>query len=619
MTQVDVLIVGAGPAGYMLANALSHFGISKVLIIDKRDKRVSAGQADGIQPRTIEIFQGYGLAQRLLAEANYMCMAAMYNPDPNGGGIRCTERLPDITAPDARWPHELTLHQGGIEAIFVDSMRSRGLEVRFSTTVAEMELDQSLVGDPSAHAVKAKLVTTGTDGDQQETQMVQAKFAVGCDGAHSWVRRWMGHEMEGEQTDIIWGVMDGKPQTDFPDWRCKSPVHSEHGSCVVLPRENNSLRLYIQLDSSKGGGGEPGGRVDRSKYRLEDIQESAKQILRPYHITYPEIDWWTIYVIGQRVASAYSKSSRVFIAGDACHTHSPKAGQGANSSMGDTHNLAWKLFLTLKGLSTCHETLLGTYELERRKFAQDLIDFDKEFSSLVSGKPLSETHPEGVSHEKFVEAFTKFGSFSSGIGIRYEAYASGENVLLVPPTVEEQSLAKHVCVGQRVPTSIVIKAGDGRPMELHDTMPTNGSFRVLIWAGDVVEEPKALEAVKVASSVLSGSVKAHTPKGQAMDSVIDILTISTSKTETQFLQYLPLELRLGGDMRGWEKVYCDQPAYGGRTREQIGGKAFEHFGIAKDQGAIIVVRPDGHVSLITSIASPEKVRDYFGRFLKRFT
>lgn len=262
------------------------------------------------------------------------------NPDPETGGIRCTERLPDVNAPTARWPHELTLHQGGIEAIFRDAMKSKGIGIRFGTTVASMDVrveEAAEWADIELRPVTAVLAKAN-DPAQQPTTEVRAKFAVGCDGAHSWTRRWMGHTMEGEQTDYIWGVMDGEPETDFPDWRCKSAVHSNSGSCMVLPRENNSLRLYIQMDSQSA---DRDGRIDRSTYKLEDIQDAAKNILKPYSIHFPKVDWWTIYVIGQRVASGFrSSDGRVFIAGDACHTHSPKAGQGANAAMGDAHNVS---------------------------------------------------------------------------------------------------------------------------------------------------------------------------------------------------------------------------------------------------------------------------------------
>ena len=370
-----------------LLSALLHLGINKVLIVDQREAGVEAGQADGIQPRTIEIMQSYGLAARLLQEANFMCMASMYNPDPKTGQITCTERLSDVHAPTARWPHELTLHQGGIEAIFRDAMLEKGLKIQFGKTVEDMQVDEALLTERDGHPITAKIISSKT---KEAVGQVKAKYVVGCDGAHSWTRKWLGYEMQGEQTDYVWGVMDGVPVTNFPDWRCKSAIHSLDGSCMVLPREDNKLRLYIQLAAQSGESEKTSGqaqqpqingaaeaktltRIDRGQYGLEDIKSKVVKILAPYHMEFPKVEWWTVYVIGQRVASAFAKHSRVFICGDACHTHSPKAGQGANASMGDANNvsvllairlhdtdpfsladvaqLAWKLAMSLKGLA----------------------------------------------------------------------------------------------------------------------------------------------------------------------------------------------------------------------------------------------------------------------------
>ena len=141
--------------------------------------------------------------------------------------------------------------------------------------------------------------------------------------------------------DYIWGVVDMIPETDFPDIRCKAAVHSENGSCMVIPREGDIVRLYIQLTSSDVLG--PDGRVDKTKMGPEKLMQVAQKSFQPFKITAGAFDWWTIYIsmsrtysprnytddqpVGQRVASRFSIRERVFIVGDACHTHSPKAGK----------------------------------------------------------------------------------------------------------------------------------------------------------------------------------------------------------------------------------------------------------------------------------------------------
>lgn len=184
-SKVDVLIVGAGPAGVMCANALSLAGVN-VRIVDERDAKVATGQADGIAPRTTEVFQSYGLADRLLREGCRVYMAAFYNPNETGG-IELSNRAPDVTAPSARYPFELALHQGAIEAIFLDSMKTRGVEVQRSTRPTEIELsnDAAELVDPTSYPVKVTLERLSLDGTAHH-EVVHAKFVLGADGAHSW-------------------------------------------------------------------------------------------------------------------------------------------------------------------------------------------------------------------------------------------------------------------------------------------------------------------------------------------------------------------------------------------------------------------------------------------------
>ncbi|EED83161.1 predicted protein [Postia placenta Mad-698-R] len=440
-SDVDVLIIGAGPAGLMCAMALSHAGVN-VRIIDQRSAKVTAGQADGIQPRIVEVFQdlgtivvwqSYGLADRLFKEAVQVHMAAFYNPSPHGG-IERTDRAADVTAPTARWPFEMALHQGGIEQIFLDSMASKGVHVErpIMPTFIELSQNEAELKDPSSHPAKVVLKHLEVPEGKSDTEIVYAKFVVGCDGAHSWIRKEFGITMEGEQTDLgpkassdiadigksdyIWGVLDLIPDTDFPDIRNRCAVHSHNGSCMIIPREGDKVRLYIQLADQDVLDSK--GRVDKSKVGPEKIMEVANKSLYPYVMsTSHPIDWWTLYIstvspfvviqkltcaiVGQRVANKYSVHERVLIAGDACHTHSPKAGQGMNASMNDTHNLAWKLAHVLRGWADI--SLLKTYEFERRKYAQDLISFDKRFAALFSGKPRTEGSEDGVTHEEFME------------------------------------------------------------------------------------------------------------------------------------------------------------------------------------------------------------------------
>ncbi|EIW75097.1 hypothetical protein CONPUDRAFT_147281 [Coniophora puteana RWD-64-598 SS2] len=599
---VDVLVIGAGPAGLMCANALAHAGVN-VRVVDKRPAKVAAGQADGIQPRTIEVLQSYGLADRLIREGNQMHVAAFYNPNEKGE-IECTGRAPDVTAPTARFPFEITLHQGAIESIFLDSMRERGVTVERPIVPSALVFDELKLSDPSAYAVKVTLQHLETEESPSREEIVNAKFVVGADGAHSWVRKTLDISMDGEQTDYIWGVVDMVPDTNFPDIRNRTAIHSVNGSCMVIPREGDKVRLYIQL-ADRDVLDPATGRVDRERMSPEKLMAVARKTFLPYVLKDPQgFDWWTIYIIGQRVASKFSVHERVFIAGDACHTHSPKAGQGMNASMNDTHNLAWKITHVLRGWADM--ALLKTYELERRKYAQDLIDFDKKFSALFSGKPRTDAVQDGVTHEQFLSAFQIFGGFTSGIGVHYAP----------SPLVDARHqacavAAAHLVVGQRMPPHVFVRAADSRPVDIQDMIPADARFKVLVFAGRVgAHEPTApaparLERLRAVAGALEGPGSfLRRWSGEAFD-VITITAGTNGRAVNLF--DLPEVLR-----SHWSKVLTDDMDVT-RTR---GGGAYERFGIDPDEVTLVIVRPDGYVGMVAPASRIEDVNAYFAGFMR---
>jgi len=364
---------------------------------------------------------------------------------------------------------------------------------------------------------------------------------------------------------------------------------------MIIPREGDKIRLYIQLSEKDIGKDGQTGRVDRSKIGAKQLMEVAKRTFKPYYIDHVgEVDWWTIYVIGQRVASQYSVNERVFIAGDACHTHSPKAGQGMNASMNDSHNLIWKLTHVLRG--NADMSLLKTYEFERRKYAQDLIDFDKKFSALFSGKPRTEENQDGVSHEDFLKAFQTFGAFTSGIGVHYAPS------IITNPT--HQSLSQHQLIGTRILPQVFIRAADGRPYEIQDLLPADTKFKVLVFAGDTTKHEQLRRVQKLAEEISTGE---YGFLQKFRRDVFDVWAISSGKKEKVDYTDLPEVLR-----PHWSHVLLDDTDMYARS----GGGGYERYGVDSERGAIVVVRPDGYVGFVAPFENVKEVHDYFSMFLK---
>ncbi|KAL5513388.1 hypothetical protein ACEPAH_3787 [Sanghuangporus vaninii] len=610
VSTVDVLISGAGPAGLMAANALAKAGVS-VRIVDKKFEKVETGQADGIQPRTIEVFQSYGLAHRLLEEGNQIYYSAFYDPTPEGGiarsgrACRVLKNKSEVDLSGSRYPYSITLHQGAIESIFVDSMAEEGVNVERPVQPAALSLseDESELEDPDSYPVKVVLHKLDASGEA-ETEIVRAKYMLGSDGAHSWVRKELGFTMDGEQTNYVWGVVDTVPVTDFPDIRNRCVIHSLHGSMMVIPREGDVVRFYTQLsDEDAQEVLNVKGRVDMTKWSPEKLLEIGKRQLYPYEVTFPEdkLSWWTLYIIGQRVASAYSKNDRIFIAGDACHTHSPKAGQGMNASMNDTHNLAWKLAYVLRGWA--NRSLLQTYEFERRKYAQDLIDFDRKWSKLFSGKPRTEQNKDGVSHEEMMKAYETFNGFTSGTGIKY-----------APSPITDtrfQHVAGNLPIGIRMPSQVIVRVADARPFDLQDLLPSDTRFKVVIFTGDLnIESQKAkFEEFVSQATEKSGFLTQYGCRSEmsaGWSEVFEVLSVLIGKKETTEYTDVPSALR-----PHWSKVFVDDVAVSGTE----GGKAYSSYGISPE-GAVIIVRPDGYIGTVVPLDGAAALNEYFAGFMK---
>ncbi|KAF8122465.1 FAD binding domain-containing protein [Boletus edulis] len=595
--RVDVLIVGAGPAGVMCANALAMAGVD-VRIIDKRAVKVATGHADGIQPRMIEVLQSYGLAERLMREGYHMHMCAFYNPRPDGG-IERTSRVPSTIPPtSARYPFGVTLSQAAIEDIFLDSMKDRGVEVERPKRPINIEISEDDDELSSLSSYPVKVTVESLDAvNESKTEIVHAKFVVGADGAHSWVRKALGIRMEGEQTDYIWGVVDIVPETDFPDIHMRSNIRSTSGSCKIIPREAGLVRLYIQLSDADVV--DPlTGRADKSKITPQKLISVAKKIFHPFTLADPkEIDWWTVYIIGQRVASSFSVKDRVFIAGDACHTHSPKAGQGMNASMSDTHNLAWKLIQVLREWSSL--SLLKTYEHERRKFAQDLISFDKKYAALFSAKPKTVENGDGVSGEQFSGAFQSFGTLTSGIGVHYSSST------IVDP--KHQKCAKNLLIGKRMPPYIFIRAADISPVEIQDMLPSDVRFKLLLFIGRMTEA-RITELTRFAQELSQPSsfLLKYSPNGD-ISAMFDMITIASGNKEDFDYLRIPEFFR-----PHWTRVLLDDTDVTGNN----GGHGYERFGMDPEQMTLVVVRPDGYVGTIAPFESAAAdMDDYFGSFM----
>ncbi|PCH00610.1 Monooxygenase, FAD-binding [Penicillium occitanis (nom. inval.)] len=671
INQTDVLIIGAGPAGLMLANWLSRCGV-KTRIVDKRGTKIFNGQADGLTCRTLEIFDSFDLAHRAWRESNHMLEICFWNPDESGT-IRRSGRIPD-TIPGISRFQQAVLHQGRIERFFLDSIKEHSdITVERGVLPTSFDFDIGKAGDFDDYPItvtlqtlsekeatpqqrnqhqksaegeqttvsdglfRSNLAADDTDdlinaanankGDGHHIETVQAKFMVGCDGAHSWVRRQLGFSLQGDSTDYVWGVLDIIPLTDFPDIRQRCAIHSaSSGSVMIIPRENKLVRLYIQLQATEHAQSE--GKVDRSWITPDIILQSAQKIMHPYKLDYSYCDWWTAYQIGQRVGDNFSLHERVFLAGDAVHTHSPKAGQGMNVSMQDTYNLGWKLAHVVKGYSD--GSILKTYQSERRRIAQDLIAFDHRFSRLFSGRPAKDVmDEEGVSMEEFKSAFEKGNEFTSGIAVNYGAsvivakdgnaqeQGDGTDVIgnQLLRSISKPQLATGIDIGKRMPSFKVLNQSDARPWHLQELLKSNGRWRLIVFPGNLTL-PENMQRMQKLGEKLGASdsfLRHYTPPSQPIDSLIEVLTVHAGPRTSLELLDLPEAFHPYDKKEGWDywKVFVDDQSY-----YEGHGQAYVNYGIDPSRGTSVIIRPDQYVSWVGDMDDYDEMAKFFSGFMK---
>ncbi|KUG53448.1 phenol 2-monooxygenase [Serinicoccus chungangensis] len=589
----DVLLVGSGPAGMLLAAQLSQFPQVSTRIIERREGRLPLGQADGIQPRSVETFQAFGFAERIVAEAYNIAYMNFWGPDPeHPENIVRTARTEDYGLKISEFPH-LIVNQARVLDYFAEAARHGPGRIVPDYGVEFVGLTVHEEGD---HPVEVRLRHVA--GDQEgEERTVRARYVVGCDGARSGVRQAIGRRHTGQSAAHAWGVMDVLVNTDFPDWRTKCAINAAAGNILHIPREGGYLsRMYIDLGESPE---DPDHAIRRTP--IADIIRRANEILHPYSIDVKEVAWHSVYEVGHRVTDKFDdvpegsdRAPRVFLTGDACHTHSAKAGQGMNVSMQDGFNLGWKLGHVLTGLSPA--SLLSTYSAERQPVAQELIDFDREWSSLMARKPQDISDPS-----ELATFYLGTAEFPSGFMTQYAPST------LVADT-GHQDLAEGFPLGKRLKSAEVVRVCDGNAVHLGHHARADGRWRIYAFAdAPVAGEASALSdwAAWVASP--ESPVSRFTPEGADPDAVFDVKVVYQQAYEDVDLGqvpevFLPRSGPLG--LTDWEKVFAAAP--NAWTDTDI----FVERGLSRD-GVVVVVRPDQYVSAILPLTATQELGAYF--------
>ena len=361
------------------------------------------------------------------------------------------------------------------------------------------------------------------------------------------------------------------------------------------------------------------------KVTPEDILAQAQKILSPYTFRYTYCDWWTVYSVGQRVGNHYSESDRIFLAGDAVHTHTPKGGQGMNISMQDSYNLGWKLGGVLNGLLP--RSILKTYEAERRPIAQRLIAWDRELSRVYSG----------MSEELVHQTYMQNMQFLSGVGITYNpsvlvgrSLDLQENGLTTngaapngtatngtmtngvsTAVFAKQHLAPTAVLGKRFPSHEVLRTGDWCTLQIQELLKSDGRWRLIVFGGDALKKEQ-MDRLNVLGD------KLVTPEGL-------LKRYNSSRNGTYPIELLLIhsaEVRHDVEhveMADFHSTFFPFVEDEGHEyyiiQADANGAAHGFFGIDNTKGCLVLLRPDQHVGYIGELDDLEEATHYLDRIL----
>lgn len=548
--MIDVLIVGAGPTGLALAAQLRSFG-TRFRIVDRSLDRARESRALAVQARTLEILQSVGLADALVARGNPSARLVLHFE----GGRRAEVRLGSFAVGDTQFPFILFVSQAETEAILGAHLTSHGVTIERGIEVTDFAATNQGVD----------VMLRSADGREEH---LRAAYLVGCDGAHSTVRKRLGIAFQGDA--YLQDFMLGDLEADAAAGLALEPnaLHSfggRRGTAMFFPLGRPATWRVIAMSGRAARRppfrGAPGNRPLESELSLTELQavvdgatDDAVRLRDPV--------WLTHFRLHHRQAARY-RAGRVFLAGDAGHIHSPVGGQGMNTGIQDAWNLGWKLALVTTGSAT--PELLDSYETERWPVGRALLRYtDRIFSvftrsmsssavaAWVRRTLVARVVPRVMDAER-IRAFAF--RFVSEFSIRYPR----------SPAVTEgtPSLRKGPRAGDRLPDAPV--ARNGQPTTLQRELV--GPCLHLLLCGALDEWRAQTDAVTACSTRWDAVRVRYLTRAPAPDALVD-----------------------------------------------GSGEAFARLGVL--DAAQYVVRPDGYVAYRCAGTDLEGVRRYLSRWLR---
>lgn len=427
--KTDVIIVGAGPTGLALACQLTRYGVGFV-VVEKNPGITPYSKALGVHARTLEIYEQLGLAKKAVDLGTVAGKARMLE----SGEVLGEVDLSNVGHGLSAYPYMLVLEQSKNEQLMNEWLTKQGSDVRWKT-----ELETFSQTEES--------VTATVESADGNSQIIEGKYLVGCDGPKSPVRHALGLAFEGSTFERLFYVADV-----HIDWKFS------HDALHVCLAPNGVVAFFPMPGERRWRivGAFPEGKESAAGEILyEEIEARIKEEAE-LELDITRVDWFSTYKVHTRHVEKFS-SGRCFLAGDSAHIHTPAGGQGMNTGIQDSYNLAWKLALVLK--HSANERILDTYNEERLPNAKRLTATTDRMFNLAAGKDWfvglirNTIFPPMAKYILSIDAVRKrFFILISQIGINYR----------------DSSLSAHEVGAHQGDSEFDVKAGDRMPFFLLD-------------------------------------------------------------------------------------------------------------------------------------------------------
>ena len=439
------------------------------------------------------------------------------------------------------------------------------------------------------------------NGASGAIEIWHASYILGADGSNSKVRHLTSISTTAYGSETTWAVADLQATTTFPDIRRRSRIRSLHGSCLLVPNKGrDNFRMTTILSPADLSTLTPKeyceslpASVNRhrasSTTLLHTLSSRLGAVLAPYTVSISSVDYIGRYVVRKQLATSFSDPKhRIFLLGDAAHTHSPMTKQSMNSGIMDAWNLSWKLALVHKGLAV--PELLATYHSERYPVAKACLDFD-----VAVDEEFGLRQQNGASAAILGElTFEEAAGLTSGCGVRY----SPSLMVKEEVRVHLRKAIELLIPGKRLLPLTFTRNLDGNKVQLLDELPVDGRFTLLLFVGELLTSAVFASLAMVLESkespTLVGTDRAEGDKG-----LVKVILVHTEPH--LFLQVQDLPPPFPREV--WDVF------------EDVSGRAHVAVGISPKLGGLCLVRPDGVVGLVSNLDDAGGVKVFLEEML----